>query len=169
MLSNKIGIYPGTFDPVTAGHIDIILRAVSIVEFLYIAVAADSGKSVCFTPQDRVEMIEHEIRDLGLGHKVKVISFTGLLVRCAKEKDASVIIRGLRAVSDFEYEFQMACMNFKLDPEIQTIFLPASEKLQLVSSKLVKEVIRLGGDVQDFTSKYVSQKLKVRFGKNINE
>jgi pantetheine-phosphate adenylyltransferase len=161
VLMNRVGIYPGTFDPVTSGHIDIVCRALKVVDMLTVAVAEDSVKSTIFSPEERIEMIRNHLEEEGIDTKrVQIKAFKGLLVNFAKHEKASVIIRGLRAVSDFEYEFQLSCMNSKLDDKIQTIFLPASERMQLVSSKLVKEVVRLGGNAGDFTSKFVEQKLR---------
>lgn len=155
-----IGVYPGTFDPITAGHIDIIRRGLRIVDKLYVGVAADSAKNSLFSLDERVKMIHEEISESSIDvARVEVEIFSGLLVNFAKEKNASISIRGVRAIADFEYEFQMSCMNSILDSNIETIFLPASSGLQLVSSKLVKEVIKLGGDVGDFVSKRVKEKL----------
>ncbi|MCT4634944.1 MAG: pantetheine-phosphate adenylyltransferase [Rickettsiales bacterium] len=154
----KIGIYPGTFDPITAGHMDIILRASKVLDKLYIGVAMDSMKSPLFSQEERLEMIQQELSDNNIKKGlVEVEAFSGLLVNFAKQRSASIIIRGLRAVSDFEFEFQMSCMNSILDSEMQTIFLPASADLQLVSSKFVKEVTRLGGDTGGFISDRVKR------------
>ncbi len=156
----KIGIYPGTFDPITAGHMDIILRASKVLDKLYIGVAMDSMKSPLFSQEERLEMIQQELSDNNIKKGlVEVEAFSGLLVNFAKQRSASIIIRGLRAVSDFEFEFQMSCMNSILDSEMQTIFLPASADLQLVSSKFVKEVTRLGGDTGGFISDRVKRML----------
>ncbi len=155
-----IGVYPGTFDPVTAGHVDIIKRSLKLVDKLYVAVAADSCKNALFTVPERVEMLAQEIAENGFdSSRVEVEVFSGLLVNFAKEKKATVSIRGVRALADFEYEFQMSCMNNMLDNELETIFLPASSGLQLVSSKFVKEVMRLGGDVGSFISGKVKARL----------
>jgi pantetheine-phosphate adenylyltransferase len=159
----KIAIYPGTFDPVTFGHIDIIIRAAELFDHLIIATAKDNYKNPLFSLDKRVELIEEEIRHLQCHEKISVEKFEGLLVKFAREKNAKVIIRGLRAVSDFEYEFQMFGMNSKLDNEIQTIFLPASETNHFIASRLVKEVARLGGDISKFVSKNVAQNLQQKF------
>jgi pantetheine-phosphate adenylyltransferase len=155
----KIAIYPGTFDPITFGHIDIIKRASQLFDHLIIASAKDSNKNPLFSLDERVELIKHEIANLQLENKVSVEKFEGLLVEFAKQKNAKIIIRGLRAVSDFEYEFQMFGMNSKLEPDIQTIFLPASENHHFIASKLVKEVARLRGNISKFVSSNVIEAL----------
>ncbi|MFT6331774.1 MAG: pantetheine-phosphate adenylyltransferase [Lentimonas sp.] len=152
-------IYPGTFDPITFGHLDIIKRTLKIVDHLVIGVAKDTSKSPIFSVQQRIKLIEEDIKNLDPNKTVEVVGFEGLLINFAKEKQSNIIIRGLRAVSDFEYEFQMSGMNSKLNSEIQTIFLPASESNHFIASKLVKEVARLGGDVSGFVSKNVEQEL----------
>ncbi|MFT4313982.1 MAG: pantetheine-phosphate adenylyltransferase [Wolbachia pipientis] len=156
-INNKIGIYPGTFDPITLGHLDIIKRACKLVDKLVIGVAENVNKHTSFNINLRTSMAENEVK--GLGIDADVISFNGLLMNFAKEQNASVIIRGLRAVSDFDYEFQMSWVNYKLLPEIETIFLPASEDTQFISSGFVKEIARLGGDVSNFVSKSVQSEL----------
>ncbi len=156
-INNRTGIYPGTFDPITFGHIDIIKRACKLVDKLIIGVAENVNKHIAFDTKQRTSMAENEIK--GLGIDADVISFNGLLVKFAKEQNASVIIRGLRAVSDFDYEFQMSWVNYKLLPEIETIFLPASEDTQFISSSFVKEIARLGEDVSKFVSKGVQNEL----------
>jgi pantetheine-phosphate adenylyltransferase len=157
----RIAVYPGTFDPITSGHLDIILRSLKLVDKLYVAIALDSSKKALFSAPERVAMIYAELEAYDVPKSlVEVETFSGLLINFAKERSINISIRGLRALADFEYEFQMACMNTILDPEIQTIFLPASTRLQLVSSKLVKEVTRLGGDTGEFLSNRVKEKLK---------
>lgn len=153
----KIAIYPGTFDPITVGHIDIIKRAVDLFDHIIIATAIDNNKHPLFSIDERVEMIKEDVKKFG--DRVSVEKFDGLLVDFAREKNAKILIRGLRAVSDFEYEFQMFGMNSKLDPNLQTIFLPASETNHFIASKFVKEVARLKGDISKFVSSNVANKL----------
>lgn len=166
-VSNKIAIYPGTFDPFTSGHADIVSKAVNIVDHLIIAVAEDNTKMPIFSPKERIEMVEREIAIYNNGvTKVTVESFKGLLVDFVGKKGSKIIVRGLRAISDFEYEFQMSCMNSRLAGEIHTIFLPASERTHFISSRLVKEVARLKGDVSQVVSPYVKSKLEEKFDSN---
>jgi pantetheine-phosphate adenylyltransferase len=155
----KIAIYPGTFDPITFGHLDIIKRASELFDHLIIATAKDNYKDPLFSLDERVNLIEEEIAFLNTNKQISVEKFEGLLVKFAEKKNAKIIVRGLRAVSDFEYEFQMFGMNSKLNSKIQTIFLPASETNHFIASRLVKEVARLGGDISKFVSKNVSIKL----------
>ena len=161
----RIGVYPGTFDPITHGHLDIILRATRMLDKLIIAVASNDGKNPQFGLGQRVDMVKGEVQNLpnGLGKKVEVRSFDNLLVNFTQSVGASVIVRGLRAVTDFEYEFQMAGMNAKLKPEIETIFLMASERHQFISSRFVKEICRLGGDISQFVSPSVAEQLITSF------
>jgi pantetheine-phosphate adenylyltransferase len=161
--SYKIAIYPGTFDPITFGHFDIISRALKIADHLIVAVAKDTAKNPLFSVEERVLLVKQEIIKINQDNLIEVVSFEGLLINFAKQKEASIIIRGLRAVSDFEYEFQMSGMNSRLNPDIQTIFLPASESAHFIASRLVKEVARLGGDVSSFVSKNVKKELSKNF------
>jgi pantetheine-phosphate adenylyltransferase len=165
--AQRVGIYPGTFDPPTNGHLDIITRASRLVDKLIIAVAANPGKDPLFTLEERVALVEDEIASLknGGGTVIEVRSFDILLMHFVSEMGASMIIRGLRAVSDFEYEFQMAGMNARLNPKVETVFLMASDRHQLIASRLVKEIAVLGGDVSSFVSKRVSDRLVERYGK----
>jgi pantetheine-phosphate adenylyltransferase len=163
----RIGLYPGTFDPVTLGHIDIIGRAVKLVDHLVIGVADNPSKTPMFSMAERVAMLKQETAPLaGNGHAtVAVETFDTLLIHYAKKIGARVIVRGLRAVSDFEYEFQMTGMNQRLDPDIETVFLMADPQHQAIASKLVREIASLGGDVSSFTTPNVAEALRKRFGK----
>jgi pantetheine-phosphate adenylyltransferase len=156
-MPKKIAIYPGTFDPVTFGHIDVLKRASKLFDRVIIAVAKSSGKSAMFTIDERVEMIKKLTANM---KNVETDSFAGLTVNYAKRKNASAIVRGLRAISDFEYEFQMALTNQKLAPGIETVFLMPNEKYSFISSSLVREVAKNGGNVSYFVPKVVVQKLK---------
>ena len=165
MTQPRIGIYPGTFDPITNGHADIIRRAVKIVDRLVIGVARNDGKGPLFATDERVEIVRDEVAHLenGDAERIEVRAFDTLLVNFAQSAGASVIIRGLRAVSDFEYEFQMAGMNARLNPHIETVFLMASDRFQFISSRFVKEIGALGGDVSHFVSPRVAARLSDRF------
>lgn len=162
----RIGLYPGTFDPVTLGHIDIIRRACTLVDRLVIGVAINRDKGPLFSLEERVASIEDECRSLveSAGTEIVVHPFENLLIDCARDVNASVIIRGLRAVSDFEYEFQMVGMNRAMDDSIETVFLMAEAQHQAIASKLVKEIARLGGDVSKFVTPAVESALKQRLG-----
>ena len=165
MSEAKTGVYPGTFDPVTSGHMDIISRAAKVVDGLIVGVSANAGKDPLFTLDERLAMMAAEVSGLPedvAGH-VTVKPFDNLLVDFVETQRASVIIRGLRAVSDFEYEFQMAAMNARLNARVETVFLMASDKYQFISSRLVKEIGRLGGDVGQFVSAAVKEKLERQF------
>jgi pantetheine-phosphate adenylyltransferase len=165
MIRPHVGVYPGTFDPITNGHTDIIRRAVKIVDRLIIGVARNDTKAPLLAADERVEIVRDEVRHLGNGddERIEVRAFDTLLMHFAQSVEASVIIRGLRAVSDFEYEFQMAGMNARLDPEMETVFLMASDRYQFISSRLVKEIGALGGDVTPFVSARVASRLSTRF------
>lgn len=160
-----IGIYPGTFDPITLGHFDIIQRATRLVDRLIVGVASSAGKDPLFSLEERVEMIEHELKLHPLAPEVEILvkPFDSLLVSFAKQEGAQLLIRGLRAVSDFEYEFQMAGTNRKLCPELETVFLVASESYQLIASNLVREIARYKGDTTPFVSPHITEKLEKRF------
>lgn len=159
-----IGVYPGTFDPVTKGHLHLIQRASKLVDRLVIGVADNKRKGPLFTRKERMDLLKKDIVNLPQkGCEIEVKPFSGLLVEFAREEKASCIIRGLRAVSDFEYEFQMTGMNAKLDPEIETIFLMASDKWQFVSASFVKEICSMGGDIEQFVTPQVAEKLRRKF------
>ncbi len=162
MAEQRIGIYPGTFDPVTNGHVDIIRRAATLVDKLIVAVSINAGKGPLFSVEQRAALLKGEIADgrNGLSASIEVVTFDSLLMHFAEKMGARVIIRGLRAVSDFEYEFQMTGMNARLNPGIETVFLMASERSQFISSRFVKEIHRLGGDVSSFVSARVLEALK---------
>ena len=164
----RVGVYPGTFDPVTDGHMDIVKRASLVVDKLVIAVATNLSKKPLFTADERVKMIEEEIQviDGEFVSDVKVLSFNNLLTDFVSSQGARIIFRGLRAVSDFEYEFQMANMNGKLNPEVETVFLTASENHQFIASRFVKEIGALGGNIGHFVSPRVEMLLKKKFNKN---
>jgi pantetheine-phosphate adenylyltransferase len=158
-----VAIYPGTFDPITLGHSDIIRRATRVADKLVIGVANNPGKGPMFGVDERVELVRQEVANLNTnGAEVSVRAFGNLLMNFAEEVDATLIIRGLRAVSDFEYEFQMASMNARLNPHVETVFLTASETNQFISSQLVKEIARLGGDIRSFVSPRVAARIAER-------
>ena len=160
----RIGLYPGTFDPVTNGHLDIIGRAVKLVDKLVIGVARNDDKGPLFTTDERVIMVEQVVAPLHDGTIIEVMPFESLLMHFAEEVGAAVIIRGLRAVADFEYEFQMTAMNQRLNDEIETVFLMADPRHQAIASRLVKEIARLGGAIDSFVSPEVAKRVlaKVR-------
>jgi pantetheine-phosphate adenylyltransferase len=159
----RIGVYPGTFDPITLGHSDIIRRGAKLVDRLIIGVTTNLSKNPMFTPEERIAMVEREVAQLGLGN-VEVVGFNALLMRFAEKQGASVIIRGLRAVADFEYEYQMAGMNQQLNAGIETVFLMADVSLQPIASKLVKEIALFGGDIGRFVSPAVKDDVLARVG-----
>jgi pantetheine-phosphate adenylyltransferase len=160
----RTGIYPGTFDPVTNGHLDVIARAARLVDRLVVGVAINAGKGPLFPLDERVELVRAETDTIAaaVGSEIVVVPFTGLLVEFARQSSASMIIRGLRAVSDFDYEFQMAGMNHRLAPDVETVFLMASETNQFISSRFVKEVATLGGDVSSFVPKLTLERTLAR-------
>jgi len=160
-LSKRIGIYPGTFDPVTLGHLDIIRRGSNLVDELIIGVTTNPSKNPMFTPAERMTMVEREVKALGIDN-VRVVGFNALLIKFAQKMGASVLIRGLRAVADFEYEYQMAGMNQQLDSGIETVFLMADVSLQPIASKLVKEIALFGGDISRFVSRSVCEEVIAR-------
>jgi pantetheine-phosphate adenylyltransferase len=166
-MSGRVGIYPGTFDPITNGHSDIIRRALHVVDRLVIGVARNEGKGPLFSTDERVEIVRGEMDHLenGAGNRIEVRPFDSLLMSFAESVGASVIVRGLRAVSDFEYEFQMAGMNARLNPNIETVFLMASDRFQFISSRFVKEIGALGGDISHFVSPRVAARLHERYGR----
>jgi pantetheine-phosphate adenylyltransferase len=162
-MVQRIGIYPGTFDPITKGHLHIIKRASRMVDHLIVGVADSKRKTPMFTTAERLEMVCEDIANLpDKGGEISVDSFDSLLIQFARQKQASIIFRGLRAMSDFEYEFQMTGMNFKLDPGIETVFLMASDKWQFVSSSFIKEIATMGGEIGEFVTPQVEKRLKSR-------
>lgn len=160
----RVGLYPGTFDPVTLGHIDIIRRGAKLVDRLVLGVAINEDKAPLFSLAERVEMLELECAKLKAGAELIVRPFDTLLIKFAESVGANVIVRGLRAVSDFEYEFQMVAMNQKLNHDIETVFLMADPARQAIASRLVKEIARLEGDVSQFVTPEVERRLKAKYG-----
>ena len=158
----KTAVYPGTFDPITYGHIDVIKKSLNIFDRLIVAATNNSDKNYYFSIEDRIDIINNSLfKDLKLSKKkIKVISFGSLTIELCKKHNASAIIRGLRAVSDFEYEFQLAGMNKKLNSKIETMFLMSDVENQIISSKFVKEIASLGGNIDRFVTKYASKMLK---------
>lgn len=161
-MSNRTAIYPGSFDPLTLGHVDIIERGSALFDKIVVAVLRNIEKSPVFTLEERIEMLQEAFKDRP---NVEADSFSGLLVDYTKSKGASAIVRGVRAISDFEYEFQMALMNRRLAPSIETVFMMPAEEYSYVSSRLVKEVAELGGSVTGLVPPGVERRLKKRFGK----
>lgn len=164
-MPERIGVYPGTFDPVTNGHMDIINRATRVVDKLIVGIAVNIGKEPLFTLSERIEMVQNDLKllDSDAAARIEIRPFDNLLVEFVTDVGASVIIRGLRAVSDFEYEFQMAGMNSRLSPDLETVFLMASDRHQFISSRFVKEIGRLGGDISHFVSDDVTARVVERF------
>jgi pantetheine-phosphate adenylyltransferase len=167
MAEERIGVYPGTFDPVTSGHTEIVRRSLRLFDKLVIGPATNIGKGPLFSLEERVAIIEEDLADFPETDRkrVSVVPYDGLTVQFAKKIGAAVIIRGLRAVSDFEYEIQMANMNARMEPNVETIFLMASDRHQFIASSLVKDIARLGGDTSQFVSKKVFERLKRKFAK----
>ena len=166
-MTRRVGIYPGTFDPITNGHYDIIRRALHIVDHLVIGVARNDAKGPLFSTDERVEIVREEMNHLENGNaaRIEIRPFDTLLMHFAESVGATVIVRGLRAVSDFEYEFQMAGMNARLNPNIETVFLMASDRYQFISSRFVKEIGALGGDIRHFVSPRVADRVLARFAR----
>jgi pantetheine-phosphate adenylyltransferase len=161
--TSLVAIYPGSFDPITNGHLDLIARGARLADRLIIAILQNESKQPLFSVADRIGMLKEVLRDRDYGN-VEVESFDGLLVDFAAARGASAILRGIRAISDYEYELQMALMNRRLHPEIETIFMMAGEAHSFISSKLVKEVFRLGGNISGMVPPSVEQRLKERIG-----
>jgi len=162
MPDGRVGVYPGTFDPVTNGHLDIISRAAGMVDKLVVGVAVNAGKGPLFSLAERVAMVREEVKQLGsdIAARIEVLPFQTLLMHFAQSVGAKLIVRGLRAVSDFEYEFQMAGMNRRLNQNVDTVFLMASENQQFISSRFVKEIARLGGNISPFVTPRVVARIK---------
>lgn len=161
----RVGLYPGTFDPFTNGHLDIVGRAVKLVDRLVIGVAENAGKGPMFSTAERVAMVMAETRGLADGAVIEARPFSSLLMHFAEEVGAGVIVRGLRAVADFEYEFQMTAMNQQLNRDIETVFLMADPRHQAVASRLVKEIATLGGDISGFVTPRVAEALRAKVGR----
>src|SRR5579863_6434634 len=162
----RVGLYPGTFDPVTNGHLDVIARAARLLDKLVVGVAISSGKGPLLSLDERVELVQAEIARIATqnGMVIEVLPYDTLLIDFARKVGATMIVRGLRAVSDFDYEFQMAGMNYRLDPGIETVFLMASERHQFIASRLVKEIARMGGDVSSFVPPLTLARTLARVG-----
>ena len=165
MSAARVGVYPGTFDPITNGHTDVIVRATKVVDRLVVGVARNAGKGPLFSTEERVAIVKAEIAHLPAEarKRIAVKAFDTLLMQFAVDNGASVIIRGLRAVSDFEYEFQMAGMNSRINSDVETLFLMASDRFQFISSRFVKEIGMLGGNVTPFVSARVAKRIAEKF------
>jgi pantetheine-phosphate adenylyltransferase len=161
----RVGLYPGTFDPIHNGHIDLIGRAVKLVDKLFLGIAINAGKGPLFTLEERVAIAEEAVAPLRDRAEIVVQPFEGLTMHFARQVGAGIIVRGLRAVADFEFEFQMTAMNQQLDREIETVFLMADPRHQAIASKLVKEIALLGGDVSKFVSPAVKDRLLAKAGR----
>ncbi len=164
-MTSLVGLYPGTFDPLTLGHVDLVERAVKLVDELVIGVAINRDKGPLFSLEERVAMVEKEMARISkaTGTPIRVVPFETLLMKFAEELNANIIIRGLRAVSDFEYEFQMVGMNQALNDDIETVFLMADARYQSIASRLVKEIARLDGEISSFVPGHVATALKAKF------
>ena len=162
---SKVAIYPGTFDPITFGHIDVIKKSLKLFEKVIVAVSDGESKNYLFDVDERIKIVNKALfSDLKLSHKkIKIISFTSLTTDLCKKYKSNIILRGLRAVSDFEYEFQLAGMNRKLNNNIETLFLMSDVENQIISSKFVKEIVKLGGDIKKFTTKSTIKSLKEKY------
>ena len=167
MPHSRIGLYPGTFDPMTNGHVDIITRAARLVDRLVVGIAINVGKGPIFPLAERADLVRAETDEIAAktGTLIEVRTFETLLIAFARELGAAMIVRGLRAVSDFDYEFQMAGMNYRLNPEIETVFLMASEHHQFISSRFVKEVANFGGDISSFVPPLTYERTMARLRK----
>jgi pantetheine-phosphate adenylyltransferase len=161
----RVGLYPGTFDPATNGHLDIIGRAVKLVDKLVIGVAINAAKGPVFSLEERVAIVQEETRICGEIAEIEVLPFGNLTIQFARDVGANVIVRGLRAVADFEYEFQMTAMNQQLDRDIETVFLMAAPRHQAIASRLVKDIVMMGGDVTRFVPPGVNRRLLAKFGR----
>ncbi len=166
MSGTRVGVYPGTFDPITNGHVDIIRRATRVVDRLIVGVAINTGKDPLFSLDERVAMLEEQVAKINAdtAGRVEIRAFETLLMKFVESVGASIVVRGLRAVSDFEYEFQMVGMNARLNPEVETVFLMASESHQFISSRFVKEIAELDGDITSFVPAEVAERIVARFG-----
>ena len=162
---NKIAIYPGTFDPITFGHIDVIKKSLKLFDKIVVGVSEESNKNYLFNSYERIEIVNKALfKDLKLNkNKIKVVSFSSLTTDLCKKYKSNIILRGLRAVSDFEYEFQLAGMNRKLNNNIETVFLMSDIENQIISSRFVKEIIKLKGDIKKFTTKSTIKSLKEKY------
>ena len=167
MAEERIGVYPGTFDPVTSGHMEVIRRSLRLVDKLVIGPAINIGKGPLFSLEERMEIIKDDIADFAETERsrIRVVPFEGLLIHFAREVNASVIIRGLRAVSDFEYEFQLAGMNRRLAPGVETLFLTPSDKYLFLSATIVREIAVLGGDISSFVHPVTAERMRAKTGK----